>query len=196
MTDSPQAEPLGFETIDEVLTILRERGQRISTACRLVLEALFAADGPASAQFIADALTGRDSTPDPASVYRNLERLERLGVVKHVHLGHGPGLYMLVGAGGREFLACERCGRVHSLDPGELDPIRGQIRRRFGYEARFDHFPIIGLCAECAAEHTREGVSSDSEEPPQTHSHEHSHGDYVHSHPHVHAEDGGHSHRH
>ena len=104
MTDSPQAEPLGFETIDEVLTILRERGQRISTACRLVLEALFAADGPASAQFIADALTGRDSTPDPASVYRNLERLERLGVVKHVHLGHGPGLYMLVGAGGRSSL--------------------------------------------------------------------------------------------
>ena len=34
---------------------------------------------------------------DLASVYRNLEQLEELGVVRHVHLGHGPGLYALVG---------------------------------------------------------------------------------------------------
>ncbi len=193
MTDSPQAEPLEFEAIDEVLAILRERGHRISAACRLVLEALFAADGPASAQFIAASLQGRDSAPDPASVYRNLERLERLGVVKHVHLGHGPGLYMLVGAGGREFLACERCGRVRSLDPGDLDPVRDQVRERFGYEARFDHFPIIGLCPGCAAEAGGDQASGGARHP---HEHEHSHGDHVHSHPHVHAEGGGHSHRH
>jgi len=28
----------------------------------------------------------------PTTVYRNLEALERHGLVRHVHLGHGPGL--------------------------------------------------------------------------------------------------------
>ncbi len=193
MTESPQSEPLEFKTIDDVLRILRERGHRISTACRLVLEALFDADGPASAQFIVDRLAERAPAPDQASVYRNLERLERLGVVKHVHLGHGPGLYMLVGSGSREFLACERCGRVRSLDPKELEPTRRQIRKRFGYVARFDHFPIIGLCPDCAAAGDPEARDSGHH---ARHEHEHSHGDYVHSHPHVHGEGGGHSHRH
>ena len=35
---------------------------------------------------------------DLASVYRNLEHLEELGVVRHVHFGHGPGLYALPAA--------------------------------------------------------------------------------------------------
>ena len=37
----------------------------------------------------------RDPSLERTSVYRNLERLEALGVVSHVHVGHGPGLYAL-----------------------------------------------------------------------------------------------------
>ena len=68
-----------------------------------------------------------------------------------MHLGHGPGLYALVGAGEREYLYCERCGDVRAVDPSELDPVRARIRELHGLEARFTHFPIVGLCEECAA---------------------------------------------
>jgi Fur family ferric uptake transcriptional regulator len=151
VTESSQAPPLEFDAVDDVLALMRASGHRVSTACRIVLDALFASDGPVSAQLIADGLRDRADRLEPATIYRNLERLEALGVVKHVHLGHGPGLYMLVGAGEREFLACERCGRVEALEPAQLDPVRAEIRERFGYEARFGHFPIVGLCARCAA---------------------------------------------
>jgi Fur family ferric uptake transcriptional regulator len=178
VTVSPQAEPLEFKDIDDVLTALRERGHRISAARRLVLEALFAAEGPVSAQFIADGLDGSQAELDRTSVYRNLEQLEQLGVVRHVHLGHGPSLYHLVGGGEREYLACEGCGRVTSVDPSELDPVRDRVRKQFGYEARFGHFPIVGLCRECASGGTHRGKGAAD--------HEHSHGGYVHSHPHSH----------
>ena len=46
MTDPAQARRAAFEDIDEVYGALRAEGHRVSTACRLVLEALFAADGP------------------------------------------------------------------------------------------------------------------------------------------------------
>ena len=111
-----------------------------------MLEALFAADGPVSAEQLA---TGSGSTI--ASVYRNLETLEAHGVVRHVHLGHGPGLHALIGPGEHEYLFCEGCGDVRAVAPEELDPVRERIRERFGLDARFTHFPIAGLCARCAA---------------------------------------------
>jgi Fur family ferric uptake transcriptional regulator len=140
-----------FEDIEDVFALLRAEGHRVTASSRFVLEALFAAEseGPISAQQIADR--SPQTELEPSSVYRNLERLEGLGVVRHVHLGHGPGLYMLVGGGEREFLLCERCGRVRSVEPAELDPVRRVIEKRFGYRARFGHFPIVGLCEECAA---------------------------------------------
>jgi len=38
---------------------------------------------------------------DLTSVYSNLEALEQHGLVRHVPLGHGPGLYALVSHGER-----------------------------------------------------------------------------------------------
>ncbi len=148
MTDPVQTPALRFGTIEEVFEALRGAGHRVTTPCRLVVETLFAADGPISAGEIA-----RDAgmpEADPSSVYRNLERLEDLGVVRHVHLGHGPSRYMLVGDGEREFLLCERCGRVRSVAPADRERGRERIEADFGYRARFGHFPIVGLCADCS----------------------------------------------
>lgn len=149
----PAATPIrAYGGIEDVFDALRAEGHRVTTPCRLVLEALFRADGPISAQRIVE------DTPvegfEPSSAYRNLDRLEQLGVIRHVHLGHGPSLYMLVGSGEKEFLLCERCDTVKSVEPFELDRVREQIERDLGFRARFGHFPIVGLCATCAS---REG---------------------------------------
>ena len=188
MTVAPGTPPLQFTDIEAVMTALRTNGHRVTTPCRVVLEALFAAEGPVSAQFIADGQGDSRVSLDVASVYRNLERLEQLGVVRHVHLGHAPGLYMLIGDGEKEYLACDRCGRVTTVDPSELERIRNEIRKRFGYEARFSHFPIIGLCESCSG--------SDRASSEARHEHQHSHGDYIHSHAHGHSAAGLHAHDH
>jgi Fe2+ or Zn2+ uptake regulation protein len=125
---------------------------RISAARRLVLEALYAAQGPISAEQIADGLSGRLPRSDLASVYRNLDTLEQLGLVRHCHLGHGPGRYLPTGRSEREYLVCDSCETVSAVEPGRMDGVRALIRERFGYEAHFTHFPILGLCADCARE--------------------------------------------
>jgi Fur family ferric uptake transcriptional regulator len=145
MTSAPEVEPVSFDDLRGAVNALRERGLRLSTSRRLVLEALFEADGPISAEQLAEQ---RDL--DLASVYRNLETLERLGLARHVHFGHGPGLYVLVGRGEREYMFCERCRTARAVGPEELDGVRAQIKQRFGHEARFTHFAIVGTCARCA----------------------------------------------
>jgi Fur family ferric uptake transcriptional regulator len=127
---------------------LRRQGLRLSAARRLVLEALDRSDRPLSADEIAQGAEGLPAS-DLASVYRNLETLERTGIVRHMHLGHGPGLYALAGEKPRDHLVCESCGSKRVVGPGELDDVRDAIRARFGFEARFNHFPLFGLCEGC-----------------------------------------------
>jgi Fur family transcriptional regulator, ferric uptake regulator len=147
LTEAPQTPALHFDTIDQAIEAMRERGLRLSTARRLVLEALFAADGPVSAQQLS-----RELAIDPTSVYRNLELFERLGVVRHVHLAHGAGLYDLAGRQQFEYLYCERCATVTAVAVGGLDPVRDLIKTQFGFDARFAHFAIVGTCQQCAAQ--------------------------------------------
>jgi Fe2+ or Zn2+ uptake regulation protein len=146
MTRAPERQPLEFDDIDDVMAALRGAGHRVSAPTRAVLEALFESDGAVTAEQI----TERPGAPlELTSVYRNLERLERLGVVSHVHAGHGAGLYSLTNRAEREYQVCERCGRVEAVDPAVLDPLRDALEAGTGFRARFTHFPLHGHCAAC-----------------------------------------------
>ncbi|HEY2140748.1 MAG TPA: transcriptional repressor [Solirubrobacteraceae bacterium] len=150
MTLSPTVPRAHFEDMNSAIAALRAHRLRVTMARRAILQALFAANGPLAAEVIVRAAGQRESSLDAASVYRNLEAFEHAGIVRHVHLGHGPGLYALVGEGEQEYLYCERCGAARSVRPAELDEVRELVRERFGYTPRFAHFPIVGLCACCA----------------------------------------------
>jgi Fur family transcriptional regulator, ferric uptake regulator len=145
MTDAPDVPALAVADLDEAVQALRAAGLRVTTPRRLVIEALFEAVAPVSAAELAGRLR-----LDESSLYRNLEVLEQHGLARHLHLGHGPGLYVLAGRDSAEYLYCEACARVVVAARGELDPVRAQIRERFGYTVRFTHFAIVGLCAECS----------------------------------------------
>jgi Fur family ferric uptake transcriptional regulator len=156
MTQAPDRLPRELVGMDEITEALRSAGHRVSTAMRIVLDALFLADGPVAAAQIAAGMDGRVPPLELTSVYRNLERLQELGAVTHLHVGHGPGLYALGRGVAREYLVCEQCGRVTDVDPEELDDVRDRVREATGYVARFDHFPLHGYCAECAARRARD----------------------------------------
>jgi Fur family ferric uptake transcriptional regulator len=151
VTVAPESPKLHFEDIHGAVALLRERGLRLSAARRQVLETLFALDAPASAEEIAARVGAGSLGADLASVYRNLEVLEREGIVRHVHLGHGPGLYALAGGREREYLVCERCGRVDAVEPERLQHARDVIETDLGYVVAFTHFPMVGRCAACAS---------------------------------------------
>lgn len=138
-------------SLEDAFQVVRDSGLRLSSARRVLLEVLGTAGRPLTADAIASGSRGRHPASDLASTYRNLETLEALGLVRHVHVGHGPGLYALAGRDSREYLVCERCESVKAVRPETLDDIREIIRVRFGHEARFGHLPLGGLCADCAA---------------------------------------------
>jgi Fur family transcriptional regulator, ferric uptake regulator len=147
---SRDAEQLEAGSVDGVLDLVRTRGGRATSSRRVLLEVLFEARGQhLSVEELAEAIRLRSPEVHFSTIYRNLEELERLGVVAHTHLGHGPATYQLSSLAHAHFI-CEECGAMIEA-PDEL--FRGLARtakKRLGFSIDPRHFAIVGRCASCA----------------------------------------------
>ena len=134
------------ELIAQVAGDLRDRGERMTAARRCVLTALATTPGHLSAEDIHNRMGG--DVP-ASSVYRALETLSRLGVVQHIHLGHGATAYHLHdGEGAHLHVECRTCGAVLDLPAGLLDPVVEQLDT-VGFTLEPAHTALSGRCADC-----------------------------------------------
>jgi Fe2+ or Zn2+ uptake regulation protein len=114
-----------------------------------VVSALLDADGHATAEGLQARVQAGHPEVHMATIYRNLETLERLGVVEHTHLGHGPAVYHLADEL-HQHLVCEVCGHVVEVPADLLRPVEEDVRSRYGFVMRPGHFAVVGRCASCA----------------------------------------------
>ena len=136
------------ESAKSIIAALREQGVRITSARRAVVAALVDTDGHVTAEDIAIAVQSDAPEIHLSTVYRTLESLEELGVVDHVHLGHGSAVYHLA-ANRHQHLVCENCKKVIHLQQGLVDKLARDIDTRYHFTLRPHHFALIGLCEDC-----------------------------------------------
>jgi Fe2+ or Zn2+ uptake regulation protein len=146
---SQQIEHGEAATIEDAFELVRQQGGRVTTSRRLLLLALFGSGGHRSAEELAAEVQAQDPDVHLSTVYRNLEELERLGVVVHSHSGHGPATYHLATAV-HAHLVCEQCGLLIEV-PGTLfDGLAQTARRKFGFTIDPHHLALLGRCADCS----------------------------------------------
>lgn len=133
---------------EEVLSRLRLAGDRVTTSRRLLVRCLFEASGHRTAEELAAEIQVHAPDVSISTVYRNLEELERLGVVVHSHLGHGPATYHLATAA-HGHLVCRKCDAQVEIADGFFTDLRRQAIAEFGFAIDPRHFAVIGLCATC-----------------------------------------------
>ncbi len=132
-----------------IVELLRGRGARVTNARRAVIDALSSAQSHTTADDLA-ALVQR-SAPDIhiSTIYRTLDSLEQLGLVDHVHLGHGRAVYHLTDQP-HQHLVCEGCGAVVEVPDSTFAQLADQLRRGYSFTIRPSHFAVLGRCATCA----------------------------------------------
>ena len=147
----PRAAPAEVRArrLDEILAGIRAAGERVTVARRAVVSALLDADGHATAEGLQARVQAGHPEVHMATIYRNLEALERLGVVEHTHLGHGPAVYHLADAL-HQHLVCEVCGQVVEVPATLLREVEDDVRATYGFVMRPGHFALVGRCARCA----------------------------------------------
>ena len=148
---SPASSPAARTAVETAATLLRGRGERMTGPRRAVLSVLAADPRHLSADQVVSADARHDPGVHRASVYRALEALSQLGVVQHVHLGHGTTTYAL--AEGRPHLHghCQRCGTLVDLPGVLLDDVGLRLAAEAGFALDPAHVALSGTCRACAA---------------------------------------------
>jgi Fur family ferric uptake transcriptional regulator len=127
---------------------LRARGYRLTPQRQLVLTAVGEL-GHATPEDVHAWVTDRASGVNISTVYRTLELLEGLGLVKHAHLSHGAPTYHAADAPEHIHLICHECGNVTEVDPAVVAPTLDVLEESRGFVADVGHLTIFGVCEDC-----------------------------------------------
>ncbi|MDR6597094.1 Fur family ferric uptake transcriptional regulator [Saccharothrix longispora] len=128
---------------------LHDRGMRMTPQRQLVLDAVREL-GHATPEEICRRVRVTAPAVNITTVYRTLDLLDRLGVVRHTHLGHGAPNYS-VHAHEHVHLVCHRCGRVEEIPCELMSPLGGTLEAEYGFELDASHLALSGTCRECLA---------------------------------------------
>jgi len=151
------APPDHDHVIEEIDQLLRAHELRRTPQRQVTLEAIAELAGHATAEQIVARVRKTLPTISPSTVYRTLTTLEEVGVVCHAHLGHTASIYHVGSAGLHQHLVCERCGALQEVDDSVTGPFAERLQRRFGFQANFTHFAVLGQCKDCARKGTTRG---------------------------------------
>src|ERR1700678_2917113 len=139
------------DRVEKVLDLLRESGGRATTSRRILLRCLFEEGPHRTAEELAEEVQRVAPDVHLSTIYRNLEELERLGVVVHAHLGHGPATYHLA-TETHGHLVCEVCGGTLEAPEGFFSELTDAAAREYSFGIDPRPFPWLGRCAACADE--------------------------------------------
>jgi Fe2+ or Zn2+ uptake regulation protein len=128
---------------------VRQHGGRITSSRRFLLRALFDTEGHRTAEELATEVQAQAPDIHLSTIYRNLDELERLGVIVHSHLGHGPATYHLATSIHGHFV-CEECGKMIEAPDVLFSSLAKAAQTRFGFTIDPHHFAMLGRCADCA----------------------------------------------
>lgn len=131
---------------------LQEDGHRLGGARAAVIDALAGHDCCMSATELRDAAGDPAAQVGLASVYRALELLESLGLVRRVDLGDGRAKFEAVGPSPGEHhhhMVCVRCDAVLAFSDPALEQALHGAADRLGF-AELDHDVVFrGVCGAC-----------------------------------------------
>ena len=134
------------------LETLEEAGYRRGGARRSVVELLGRQNCCMSAHEIHDRLRRARRPVGIASVYRALETLADLRLVKRVDAGDGVARFEPARPDGdhHHHLVCRDCGKVEAFSDERLERAIDRVAGGLGYSVHEHEVVLTGACADCA----------------------------------------------
>jgi Fe2+ or Zn2+ uptake regulation protein len=128
---------------------LRQEGYRITPARRAVLRALAEAPRPLSAAELHQRARAHHAAIGLVTVYRALDLLDAIGLVRRVHGDSACRGYAASSPGHHHTITCERCQRAAEFDGDDVCLITSEVERKTGYHVNDHWLQLTGLCRRC-----------------------------------------------
>jgi Fur family transcriptional regulator, ferric uptake regulator len=141
----PAAEPAWGDVREQ----LRARGLRWTPQRRTLIEVLSNADGHVTGAELVDRCRAIDPETIPSTVYRTLDVLEELGLLRHSHAADGREEFHILPSAIHGHLHCNGCGTTWEIDADEARSLVDALERRRAFAVDVSHLSIAGRCADC-----------------------------------------------
>ncbi len=139
----------GTASNNDPAAVLAARGYRLTAARRVILDVLLESGGHLTADELTGLVRQRSTAVGRMTVYRTLDLLCDLGLLRPVYQGTGAAHYILMHGGRHHHLICTGCGRIFEFDECDLDDAPDRIAQRFDFEVRGHLLELYGTCADC-----------------------------------------------
>jgi Fur family ferric uptake transcriptional regulator len=133
---------------DDLAARLHGMGLRLTPQRQLVLQAVERL-GHATPDEVLAEVQQHASAVNVSTVYRALEVLEELGLVRHAHLSDRAPTYHSVTDHEHFHLVCRNCRKVISVDPDVVAPLAAELREAHGFVLDVGHLAVFGHCVDC-----------------------------------------------
>lgn len=136
--------------LDKYKCILKEHGLRITSKRLGIISLLKGFLYPVDAKVICDGLCDSGICINLSTVYRALESLVEVGVVKRINFSDDARVFYELNRGGhRHFLHCLGCGELISLDDCPLSDYQQALAEETKYRVVSHDLDIYGFCPKC-----------------------------------------------
>jgi Fur family transcriptional regulator, ferric uptake regulator len=130
---------------------LRDQGLRWTAQRRTLIEVLSRTNGHVTGAELVERCREIDPETIPSTVYRTLDVLEELGLVRHGHGADGREEFHVMPAVEHGHIYCGECGSSWEVSADEAAALVRSLRASRGFRVDLSHVTIVGTCAACAA---------------------------------------------
>lgn len=102
-----------------------------------------------SADEVVSEARNRNAGVGRMTVYRTLELLAELGLIRPTLHKAGAARYVLLDDGRHHHLVCNRCQSVLELDRCLVEGLEQELGRRYDFEVHGHMLELFGLCDRC-----------------------------------------------
>lgn len=127
---------------------IQTAGFKLTPPRRAVLEALGSGAGHMTPAEVLERAQAIYPSLGRATVYRTLELLTTLGVVRPIFLGE-RGVCLTLVEGGHHHLVCSDCGAVIEFDQCTVGELEQELAQRLNFQIRGHLLEFYGLCEQC-----------------------------------------------
>jgi Fur family transcriptional regulator, ferric uptake regulator len=130
---------------------LRCAGYKITPSRMAVLEVIAQEGEHLNPNEVLDQAKAIHSGIGRATVYRTLELLTQLGIVRPIYVGESGPIYIRA-EGGHHHLVCSNCGRIVDFDRCASEEIAKELAAQHGFDITSHLLEFYGLCPDCQQE--------------------------------------------
>ena len=151
MSASGSIEATGQIAWADVRDRLRARGLRWTPQRRVLIDVLSRTDGHVTGAELIERCRAVDPETIPSTVYRTLDVLEELGMLRHSHGADGREEFHVLPAADHGHLHCNGCATTWEIDAEEAAALVETMARRRSFAVDVSHQSIGGRCQDCLA---------------------------------------------